>query len=167
MPEARHRDSTDGTGADDAVVVEGRWDFHYTYFAGSAASRFFAGLRERRILGSPCPKCGAVRVPARGFCDACFVETPELVDVGQSGTLEAFTILSSSFPGLPDPPVVVGYVLLEGASSAVLNFVDGVDLSDIDVAGARLLRRPKVRVRFRDRCEGRITDFAFVLDGAS
>jgi uncharacterized OB-fold protein len=165
MPGAR-TPRTDDTGADEAVVIEGRWDFHYTYFAGSAASRFFAGLRERRILGSSCPECGAVRVPARGFCDACFVETPDLVEVGQSGTLEAFTILSTSFPGLPDPPVVVGYVLLDGASSAVLNFVDGVDLGDIDAAGTELLRRPKVRVRFKDRPEGRITDFAFVLDAS-
>lgn len=146
------------------LTIEGHWNFDYTYYAGAAASRFFAELANRRLMGSVCPQCQRVLVPARGFCDACFVETEEWVQVGDRGKLEAFTILTSSFPGLPEPPVVVGYVMLDGASSAVLNFVAGVDLSDIDAAGTRLLERPRVRVEFKDTCEGRITDFTFVLD---
>ena len=59
---------------------------------------------------------------------------------------------------------MVGYVALDGASTAVLNFVTGIDLADPDVAGAALLRRPRVTARFKDACEGRITDFVFTLD---
>ena len=62
-----------------------------------------------------------------------------------------------------DPPVVVGYVILEGASTAILNAVEGVDLSNIDAAGTFLLTQPRVRVRFKPKCEGRITDFSFEL----
>jgi uncharacterized OB-fold protein len=149
------------------LTIDGHWAFDYTYYAGNAASRFFAELASRRIMGSRCPQCGRVLVPARGFCDACFVETTDWVEVSPHGTLETFTILTSSFPGLPDPPLVVGYVMLEGASSAVLNFVDGVDLTDTDAAGAALLLRPQVTARFKDVCEGRITDFAFILDGST
>jgi uncharacterized OB-fold protein len=148
----------------DPLTIEGHWNFDYTYYAGASASRFFAELRNRRIMGSVCPECRRVLVPARGFCDACFVETAEWKQVSDQGTLETFTILTSSFPGLPEPPVIVGYVRLDGASSAVLNFVDGVDLGDFDAAGAILLRQPRVRVRFKETCEGRITDFSFVLE---
>jgi uncharacterized protein len=149
------------------LTIEGHWAFDYTYYAGDAASRFFAELAQRRIMGTRCPECQRVLVPARGFCDACFVETTDWVEVSQHGTLETFTILTTSFPGLPEPPLVVGYVLLEGASSAVLNFVGGIDLTDPDAAGAVLLRHPRVTAQFKDVCHGRITDFVFALDEAA
>jgi hypothetical protein len=149
------------------LTIDGHWAFDYRYFAGAAASRFFAELAARRIMGSRCPQCARVLVPARGFCDACFVETTDWVQVSSHGTLETFTILTTSFPGLPEPPLVVGYVALDGASTAVLNFVEGIDLTDPDAAGAALLRRPRVTARFKDSCEGRITDFVFTLDDRS
>jgi uncharacterized OB-fold protein len=145
------------------TVIEGQWNFGYTYFAGDAASRFFEELANRKIMGTRCPQCERILVPARSFCDACFTDTTDWVEVGPDGTLETFTILTSSFPGLPEPPVVVGYVRLEGASSAVLNFVTGIDLADIDAAGRALLRRPRVSVQFKAKREGRITDFSFIL----
>lgn len=144
------------------LTVPGHWSFDYNYFAGSAATRFFHELKvNRRIMGTLCPRCGRILVPARGFCDACFVETTEWREVGNHGTVEAFTIITSAFPGLPDPPVVVGYVLLDGASSAVLNLIRGVDLSDLDVAGRLLVSGPSVTVEFSDEPQGRITDFVF------
>jgi uncharacterized OB-fold protein len=98
------------------------------------------------------------------FCDACFVDTTCWQPVSEHGTLETFTILTTSFPGLPEPPLVVGYVKLDGASTAVLNFVEGIDLTNFDDAGAWLLTKPRVRVEFKDVGVGRITDFSFVLE---
>jgi uncharacterized OB-fold protein len=147
------------------ITIPGHWDFDYTYFAGEAASRFFNELRiNRRIMGTYCHGCERLLVPARGFCDACYLPTTEWRPVGNRGRVEAFTILTSSFPGLPEPPVAIGYVVLEGAATALLNFIHGVDLSDLDAAGARLLAGPAVNVEFKDSCEGRITDFHFVLE---
>jgi uncharacterized protein len=143
------------------LTVAGHWDFHYRYFAGDAASRFFAELAHRRIMGTVCPTCERTLVPARGFCDACFVATTEWREVGTTGRLETFSILATKFHGLPDPPVVIGYVTLDGASTALLNYVDGVPLDDLDAAGRRLLAQPRVRVLFHDTPVGRITDFHF------
>jgi uncharacterized OB-fold protein len=150
------------SAVDEPVTIEGHWDFAYTYYAGAAASRFFQELRlNRRIMGTHCPSCDRVLVPARGFCDACFVETDEWREVGNEGRLETFTIITASFPGLPPPPNVVGYVTLEGAGTALLNAVQGIDLSDVDAAGKRMLSLTRLRVLCKDECEGRITDFAF------
>jgi uncharacterized OB-fold protein len=159
-------DAQEFTPADEAplVTIPGQWDFGYTYFAGATASRFFHELKNKRIVGSVCPSCARVLVPARGFCDACFVAATELREVGLAGTVECFTILTEPFPKLPDPPLVVGLVMLDGASSAVLNAITGVDLSDVDAAAQLLLSGPRVRVEFKDECEGRITDFHFVVD---
>lgn len=143
------------------LKLPGHWDFRYEYYAGEAASRFFAELGHGRIMGTLCPQCQRTLVPARGFCDVCYVETTEWREVGSAGRLETFTILASKFHGLPDPPVIIGYVTLDGANTALLNYVEGVPLDDIDAAGQRLLTQPRVRVRFHERPEGRITDFHF------
>lgn len=147
------------------VTVPGVWDFQYRYFAGETASRFFKALRhEGRIYGTTCPRCRRVLVPARSFCDACFVETHGWIEVGPAGRLEIFTIVATQFPGLPAPPFVMGYVSLDGASTAILNRVEGVELAGVDAAARVLMQRPRMRARFQPVREGRITDFVFVPD---
>jgi uncharacterized OB-fold protein len=146
------------------ISIPGRWAFDYTYFAGEAASRFFAELgKHRRIMGTRCPSCRRVLTPARTFCDACMEKTTDWIEVGPEGTLETFTIIATQFPGLPKPPIVMAYVTLDRADTALINVVRGVDLSDIDRAAEALNTLPRVAVRFVDRPEGRITDFWFEL----
>jgi uncharacterized OB-fold protein len=148
----------------DLITIPGNWNFDYTYFAGEAASRFFAALkRDRLIMGATCPSCKRVLVPARSFCDACFTRTTDWVPVGPDGILETFTIITAAFPGLPEPPIVMAYVTLDGADTALVNLVRGLDLSDIDAAAARLQKQPRVHALFIAEPQGRITDFSFVL----
>lgn len=148
----------------DLITIPGHWSFDFTYYAGEAASRFFKELAEnRRIMGTRCPKCRRVLVPARGFCDACMEPTGEWVEVGPEGTLETFTIIATAFPGLPKPPLVMAYVTLDGADTALINFVHGMDLGDIDAAAQKLNQLPRVVARFIDEPKGRITDFSFQL----
>lgn len=146
------------------ITIPGRWSFDYTYFAGESASRFFHELREhKRIMGTRCPKCERLLVPARAFCDACMERTTEWQEVGPEGTLETFTIITTAFPGLPKPPIVMAYVTLDGADTALINLVRGEDLSDIETAAQRLNKLPRVRTVFIDEPQGRITDFSFEL----
>jgi uncharacterized protein len=153
---------TTPASAAELLLLPGNWNFDYTYFAGETASRFFAELRDsQRILGRRCPQCSRLVVPARSYCDACYVEMGDWEPVGTAGTIEAFTILTAAFPGLPEPPLVIAFVTLDGADSAVLNFVQGVDLSDEDAAGSYLFEHDRVRVVFSEQREGRITDFHF------
>jgi uncharacterized OB-fold protein len=148
----------------DLVTIEGKWDFKYTYFAGESASRFFQHLREdRRIMGTRCTKCRRLLVPARAYCDACMAPTNEWEEVGPQGTLDTFTIIATAFPGLPPPPIVMAYVTLDGADTALINLVHGVDLSDIEAAAQQLNTLPRVKVEFIEAPQGRITDFSFRL----
>lgn len=150
--------------ASDLITIQGRWGFDYTYFAGEAATRFFRELMaNRQILGTRCPACRRLLVPARSFCDACMERTTDWERVGPEGTLETFTIITTAFPGLPKPPIVMAYVTLDGADTALINIVRGEDLSDIEAAAQRLNAQPRVAVRFVDEPQGRITDFWFEL----
>lgn len=145
------------------LELPGNWNFDYHYFAGETASRFFAELRDQRIMGRRCPSCQRLLIPARSYCDACYVATGDWEEVALEGTLEAFAIVETQFPGLPAPPLAIGFVTLDGADSAILNFVRGVDLSDADAAGQRMFDETRVRVVFAEQPEGRITDFHFEL----
>jgi uncharacterized OB-fold protein len=148
--------------ATEPLTIPGNWSFDYRYFAGETATRFFAELRDNaRIMGTRNPVSGQVMVPARAFSDADYVAATEWVEVGPEGRLEVFSIIGTQFPGLPEPPFVIGYATLDGADTAVLNYVRGVDLTDLDRAAALLLRQPRVRAVFNPVREGRITDFHF------
>lgn len=148
------------------VTVDGAWNFQYRYFAGETASRFFTELRDhRRIVGRRCPHCQRVLVPARSYCDRCFVAATDWVTIGTEGLVETFTVLTAAFPGMPEPPLLIAYVTLDGAGTALLNFVEGLDLSDLDATAALLLVHPRVDVIFHDDRHGRMTDFHFRLQG--
>lgn len=156
--------SSETLAPEDRITIPGLWDFEYSYFAGDTASRFFNILRNNgAIMGTKCPSCTRVLVPARSYCDACFVATDEWVKVGPEGTLDIFSIVGTQFPGLPQPPFIMGYITLDGADTALLNHVTGIDLSDIDKAAYRLMERPRVRAQFKEQREGRITDFHFEI----
>ena len=147
------------------ITIPGRWDFEYRYFAGATASRFFAEIRDnRRIMGTRCATSGRVLVPARSFSDAEYALTTDWVETGPGGVLEVFTIVATKFPGLPDPPFVLGYVTLDGADTAILYYISGVDLTDLDAAARILMSRPRVTAVFKDEREGRITDFHFKVE---
>ena len=67
---------------EDLLIIPAHWNFEYRYFAGATATRFFRELREdRRIMGTRCDGCKRTLVPARAYCDACFLPTSEWVEI--------------------------------------------------------------------------------------
>src|ERR1700712_3396465 len=62
----------------------------YTLTAGKAIGTFLAELADHRILGSTCPSCQTVRVPAQDFCGDCGEPASELVHVPAVGELDSW-----------------------------------------------------------------------------
>ncbi len=147
------------------LSIPGQWNISYNYAAGETGSEFLRRLRdEERISGVRCSKCERVIVPPRAFCERCFVPASEWVDVGPGGAIESFTVTTEQFQGLPEPPYAIAYVTLDGATTAMVNFVEGVPLTDLDEAAKSLAIGTRVRVEWKSEREGRITDFYYVLD---
>lgn len=146
-------------------TLEQHWNLTYHHAMGETVSHFFDVLKEKGELhGRRCPTCQRVLLPARSFCDRCFVSTTDWVRCGTTGTLEAFTIVNENFAGSPKSPYCFGFVLLEGASTAVLNFVDGVNLDDVDSAASSLHIGMPVKLVVKSERSGSMRDFRFELE---
>jgi uncharacterized OB-fold protein len=147
----------------DVMTLKGGWNVEYNYAVGPTGRRFFQALKQGKIIGPKCPACGLIMLPPRAFCERCFVPADNWVEVGQEGTIQAFTIVPVKFESLPDPPYAIAYVLLDGADTALVNFVKEVDLSDIKRAAKKMAIGKRVRVVFKNRRKGTINDFHYEL----
>jgi len=89
-------------------------------------------LKEWRIMGSKCKKCGALALPPRPICISCFGSRMEWVQFKGTGRLSAFTSIVVAPPYMAkegfsrNNPYVVGVVELDEGVKTVARIV-GVD----------------------------------------
>jgi len=140
------------------------WNITYTHALGETASYFYVQLRDNaKIFGRRCAKSGKVLVPPRAFSDETLQPTTEWVEVGPGGKIEAFTMVYEQFNNLPPPPYAFGYVLLDGADTAIGGYFKGVDLSDPAKAAEKLAIGTRVMTKFAEKRTGDVLDFWFEL----
>lgn len=144
-------------------VVHAEWHVRYNYPVGEIGARFFDALKTKRIVATHCSASGLTYLPPRAYCERSFALCDSLIEAGNIGTIEAATIVSAAFDNLPPPPYAIAYVRLDGVSTAMVNFVRGMDLSDVPAAAAKLKPGARVRVQFIDTPKGKITDFHYIL----
>jgi Predicted nucleic-acid-binding protein containing a Zn-ribbon len=147
----------------DREVLHQELTLTYDYALGEVAGKFLNGLKENKILASHCSTSQMTYLPPRAFCERTFEPCDSWVEAGHEGTIECSTVVVRGFEGKRPPPVAIAFVRLDGVDSAVANYVDGADLSDLNEAQRQLAPGCRVRVEFVDEPEGRITDFSFRL----
>ena len=150
------------TTPDKADVITDVVTLRYDYSLGEVAGRFMAGLKEGKILATRCSKSGLSYLPPRAYCERSFEKCDAWVEAGLEGVIESSTIVVRGFEGKRKPPGAIAFVRLDAIDSAIGNYVDGLDLSDYEVAMKKLAPGKRVRVEFAATREGRITDFSFV-----
>lgn len=151
------------TATTEPLIIPAEWHVRYNYPAGETATRFFAGLKDKKILATRCAASGISYLPPRAYCERSFEPCDAWVEAAHEGVIEAATIVSAAFENLPKPPYAIAYVRLDGVDTALVNFVRGLDLSDVKAAAARLKPGTRVRVKFDDHPQGKITDFHYEL----
>jgi hypothetical protein len=97
------------------------------YTVGPAGERFFRALRDHaQLLATPCRRCGVTYVPGRLFCERCFDELAEWVEVGPTGTVVALTRVHLAADGSPlAAPARLALVRLDGADTVLLHYLEG------------------------------------------
>lgn len=101
---------------DEFYLFAWRIMFNYSRSLGSALSVFLEGLKNGIILGRKCSKCGRILVPPRIFCEWCFRDTDEWVEVPDTGIVSTFSI--AHIPADPKvrlkKPIIAAVIWLDG-----------------------------------------------------
>lgn len=150
--------------ADAPVFYEQTWDLAYRHALGETTGRFLGALAEGKILGRRTEE-GRVIVPPRSYDDRTHTATREWVEVANEGVIEMFTVVYEPFRGLPAPPYALAYALLDGADTALVGYVKGLDLTNADAA-VKALWKARVVVKFAEEPTGTAADYWFELAGA-
>ena len=122
---------------------EGNMEADYIYTSGVAGEMFFVTLRdEGRLLASRCTACGLDYLPARHFCEDCFAELTESVEVPGEGRVTAVSVAHVDRTGARlSRPQVWAFVSFRGIRGGLVHRL----LVPAGRARAGLSVRPKLK----------------------
>jgi uncharacterized OB-fold protein len=110
------------------------------YTAGVAGERFLRALKdEGRLLATHCEQCDFTYLPPALFCERCFVELTDWVEVGPQAEVLTFTVMTVKPDGSPlEHPAVVAFVQPDGADGGLLHYLGDVDPAQVEI-GMRVM----------------------------
>lgn len=141
-------------------VVPYQLDLHYEHAFGPYYGRLFDEIKtNRRIMGVRAPDGeGGAMIPPREICDITHKPTGTWVEVKQTGTVRAMSVIHMQFIGQKQPPpYIYAEIILDGASTRLIYNVSGIDMSR-----AKELVKPGTRVRavWRETRTGSLDDIS-------
>ncbi|MFX1379807.1 MAG: Zn-ribbon domain-containing OB-fold protein [Promethearchaeota archaeon] len=130
---------------------------NYKYTMGGQSKFFIELMKNKKLLGTKCTKCGKTWMPPRINCSDCYT-TADWVELKQTGTIEVSTIVwytTSAF--IKAIPYGIGFIKLDNAETALLQGIFSENL-----VPSKIKKGKKVRAVFNREREGKMTDFFFV-----
>ncbi len=132
------------------------------YTAGVAGEKFLRAIKDKGvIMGANCPGCQLTYVPPRLFCERCFAQLEEWVEVGSQGAVETYTVLHVDLDGNPlEEPKIVALVNIDGTHGGLVHFLGEVELDELYIGlPVEAVFKPK-----KER-EGSILDIRYFKPG--
>ncbi len=107
----------------------GHMETDYVYTLGVAGERFFKEIKENeRIMGAKCPHCNMVYLPPKLYCECCFANLEEWVDLGKKGMIYTFTIAAVDINGSKlEKPAIYALIKFEGAHGGIIHKIGETD----------------------------------------
>jgi uncharacterized OB-fold protein len=155
-----------GEAAAPLEVIPYQLDLHYEHAFGPYYGRLFDEIRtNRRIMGVRTPDGEGALIPPREICDVTHKPTGTWVELKQTGTVRAMSVIHLQFVGQKQPPpYIYAEIMLDGALTRLIHNVAGIDMSR-----AKELVKPGTRVRavWREERTGSLADISHfeVIDG--
>lgn len=136
----------------------GDMEAQYVYTSGIAGDKFFTELKKGKILATKCSKCGKVFLPPRMYCEDCFCELTEWIEVPNKGTVETFTVVHVDKDENPlEIPEVRAFIRMEGTDGGFVHKLNIPPESvEIGIPVKAVFKKEKER-------EGRITDIQYFV----
>lgn len=123
------------TNFGDAKVWYGNMPLESLYTVGVAGEKFFRAIKDQGvIMGSVCPACGLTYVPPMLYCEQCFAELEEWVQVGTRGTVYTYTVLGVSLEDKPlEEPEVLALIKMEGVHGGLVHKLGEVKPEEVGI----------------------------------
>ncbi len=125
----------------------------YTY--GIAGEMFFRKLMEKRFIAGKCPECEIVFIPPRIYCEDCFVEIKEFMEIKDLPRVYSFTFLFKDLEDnlLKEPEIVV-FLKWDNVEGGLIHRLKEVNIEDVNFG---LVVEPV----FKEKPEGNINDILY------
>lgn len=136
----------------------GDMECDYIYTAGVAGERFYIALRdEEKLLATHCDKCNITFMPPRMYCDKCFAELANFMEVPSNGVIESYTITYFDRDGQPLPdPEILAFVKIDKTNGGLIHRIGEIKPESLKIG-------TKVTAVFRAKNErkGALTDIKY------
>jgi len=139
------------------IIIRQSYHIDYIHSYGQD-SPFFAGLANRKLLGTVCTSCGYKFATPKWHCMECGSEC-DWFELPQEGRVHTFTVCHfGSEEFLKETPFVLALIEFEGANTLFLTRLVGLEPADASLDWVGM----KVRARFRRLSKFKPTDVYFV-----
>ncbi|MFO7743172.1 MAG: Zn-ribbon domain-containing OB-fold protein [Anaerolineae bacterium] len=141
--------------AGDALNCHGDMPTRGRYTMGIAGEKFFRAIKEdAQLQATICLDCDITYMPPRLYCEQCFAELDEWVDVEPLGHVHTFTVVHQDLDEKPLPePLVIAFVTLDDTDGGLIHYLGEVEPEDIYLGmPVQAVFKPE------DEREGSITD---------
>lgn len=126
------------TKVGDAQVWYDNMPVESVYTVGIAGEKFLRAIKDQgAIMGTVCPTCNLTYLPPMMYCERCFAELEEWVEVGTKGTVYAYTILGVSLEEEPlEEPQILALIRMEGVHGGLVQRLGEVKPEDVEIGMA-------------------------------
>lgn len=148
-------------------IMESEVVIPYELALGATWSRFFDGLKERKVLATKCQSCGRVLAPARAFCPRCFMDMEEWLEVPAEGIVEGWVLVNYKYFGMPTKaPFISALIRLDGTDCGFIHLLGGFEMEDIETARKHVWNGLRVKAVWSEARAGHIMDIKYFTPAA-
>ncbi len=128
----------------------------YTY--GIAGERFFREIKANgRIMGAKCSSCNLTYVPPRIYCERCFSELTEWLQIPDRGAVHTFTVSHVDLDGNRlDEPLIVAFVEFDGVHGGIVHRLGEVEPDQVYIG-----MPVEMRLKSKAKRTGSILDISY------
>jgi uncharacterized OB-fold protein len=122
----------------DAQVWYDNMPVESVYTVGIAGEKFLRAIKDQgAIMGTVCPTCNLTYLPPMMYCERCFAELEEWVEVGTKGTVYTYTVLGLSLAEEPlEEPEILALIRMEGVHGGLVQRLGEVKPEDVEIGMA-------------------------------
>jgi hypothetical protein len=138
----------------DPIIIKHHYEIDYIH-SYAQDSPFFAGLANKKLLGSKCAKCSYIFATPRSHCMECGAKT-EWYELPKQGEVHTFTTCYFSGEAfLKETPFTLILVEFEGVNTLFLSRLVGVKPENVKIG-------MKIKAQFLRNSKFKSTDVYFV-----